>query len=392
MAEGKRIFLAHSSIDKELVRKLYKELKEQGLDPWLDEEDLIPGQLWTLEIPKAIRECDYFIACLSERAIQREGYLQKEFRMALDAYAEKPPGSIYLIPLKFDDCDVPAIQLPQMGIDLRHIQWLDYWKPNGMERLLKAVGKEISSDTSDPSVLVKSLGMEFVPISPGTFMMGSPESEEDRYKDEIQHEVTLTQGYYLQTTQVTQGQWQAVMGNNPSRFKNCGEDCPVENVSWKRVQAFIKKLNKRESRYHYRLPTEAEWEYAARAGTTTPFSFGNTLSTDQANYNGNYPYAGSPKGIYREKTTPVASFAPNAWGLYDMHGNVWEWCQDWYGDYPKGSVTDPQGPSSGDRRVLRGGGWVSSAGVCRSANRLRFTPGDRLDRIGFRLVAPLVSR
>ncbi len=379
MAEGKRIFLAHSSIDKELVRKLYKELKEQGLDPWLDEEDLIPGQLWTLEIPKAIRECDYFIACLSERAIQREGYLQKEFRMALDAYAEKPPGSIYLIPLKFDDCDVPAIQLPQMGIDLRHIQWLDYWKPNGMERLLKAVGKEISSDTSDPSVLVKSLGMEFVPISPGTFMMGSPESEEDRYKDEIQHEVTLTQGYYLQTTEVTQGQWQAVMGNNPSHFKNCGENCPVENISWEDVQAFIQKLNQQERDYQYRLPTEAEWEYAARASTTTPFSFGNTLSTDQANYDSN-------------RTTQVKSFPPNAWGLYDMHGNVWEWCQDWYGDYPSDSVTDPQGPPSGDHRVLRGGSWVSSARLCRSAVRLWGTPGDRHYRFGFRLVAPLVSR
>jgi formylglycine-generating enzyme required for sulfatase activity len=420
VAKGSRVFLAHSSIDKKLVRELYKKLKEQGLDPWLDEEDLIPGQLWTLEIPKAIRECEFVIACLSERAIQRQGYLHKEFRMALEAYAEKPPGSIYLIPLKFDDCDVPAIALPQLGIDLRHIQWVDYWKPNGMTRLLKAVGKESSSVTPDQSMLVDSLGMEFVPISPGTFIMGSPENEEDRWDDETQHKVTLTQGVYMGVTQVTVGQfrrfvkatgyrteaetdggayiwtgekWEKKAGrywDNPG-FDQTDEH-PVTCVSWNDVQDFIKKLNQRESQYNYRLPTEAEWEYAARAGTTTPFGFGETLDTDQANYDGNYPYAGGPRGIYRKKTTPVKNFSPNAWGLYDMHGNVWEWCQDWYGDYPSGSVTDPQGPQSGDDRVLRGGSWLNFARLCRSAYRNWRTPDDRRSANGFRLVAPLFSR
>ncbi len=238
-------------------------------------------------------------------------------------------------------------------------------------------------------VTIKSLNMTFVPISPGTFMMGSPESEPGRSEDEIPHDVTLTEGYYIQSTPITQGQWQAVMVYNPSHFKKCGENCPVENVSWEDVQVFIQILNQRDKSYQYRLPTEAEWEYAVRAGTTTPFSFGDTLSTDQANYDydGNYPYVDGPKEGFQVKITPVASFAPNAWGVYDMHGNVWEWCQDRYGDYPNGSVTDPKGPSSGDYRVLRGGCWLSASRLCRSASRLRFHPGYRDHYIGFRLVA-----
>jgi formylglycine-generating enzyme required for sulfatase activity len=140
--EGTKIFLAHAFEDKKSVRKLYVQLKEQGHQPWLDEEDLLPGQNWRIEIPKAIRECDFFIACLSEHAIQKQGYMHKEFRVALDVYAEKPPGSIYLIPLKFDDCEVPDIQLPQHGTNLRDIHWLDYWKPDGLARLLKVINKE----------------------------------------------------------------------------------------------------------------------------------------------------------------------------------------------------------------------------------------------------------
>ena len=120
----------------------------------------------------------------------------------------------------------------------------------------------------------------------------------------------------------------------------------------------------------YRLPTEAEWEYACRAGTTTPFHFGETISTDQANYNGNFTYGNGKKGVYRKKTTPVGSFPANAWGLYDMHGNVWQWCQDWYGDYPQKDVVDPQGPEKGEYRVLRGGSWSNDPRYCRSAYRL----------------------
>jgi len=229
-----------------------------------------------------------------------------------------------------------------------------------------------------------SLGMEFVYIEPSTFMMGSPPDEPKRDNDEKQHRVTLSQGFYMQTTEVTQQQWKAVMGNNPSHFKNC-DDCPVENVSWNDVQTFIQKLNQKEGTTKFRLPTEAEWEYAARAGTQTAFFSGDCLSTDKANFDGNYPMAGCSKGIYRNKTVSVGSFPANAWGLYDMHGNVWEWCHDLYGDYLATSVTDPTGPTSGLRRVGRGGGWSYVARHCRSAIRNGYGPGDSDNYLGFRL-------
>jgi formylglycine-generating enzyme required for sulfatase activity len=231
-------------------------------------------------------------------------------------------------------------------------------------------------------------GMTFVRIPSGSFMMGSPKNEPQREGDEVQHKVTLTQDYFMQTTEVTQGQWKAIMGNNPSDFKDCGDSCPVENVSWNDVQTFLKKLNRIDSGHTYRLPTEAEWEYAARAGTTTPFAFGNCLSTNDANYDGNYPLTGCSKGKYREKTIAVGSLRKNAWGLYDMHGNVWEWCQDWKGKYPTGSVTNPTGPATGSDRVVRGGSWYGSARACRSALRDGGGPGGAGSYLGFRLCAP----
>ena len=229
------------------------------------------------------------------------------------------------------------------------------------------------------------LGAAFVPILPGSFTMGSPSDEPGRYNDETQHRVTIGKPYYMQTTEVTQGQWKKVMGINPSHFKNCGDDCPVESVSWDDVQEFIRKLNSLEGTDRYRLPTEAEWEYAARAGTTTPFHTGRCLSTDEANYDGNYPLEGCPAGKYRQGPVKAGSFPPNGWGLHDMHGNVWEWVQDWRGDYPSGSVTDPAGPSSGSARVIRGGSWNDFARYCRSAFRNVIAPGIRDDVIGFRL-------
>ncbi|MCX5831706.1 MAG: SUMF1/EgtB/PvdO family nonheme iron enzyme [Deltaproteobacteria bacterium] len=231
-----------------------------------------------------------------------------------------------------------------------------------------------------------TLGATFALIPAGTFTMGSPAGEPGRYDNETQHQVTISRPFYLQTTEVTQGQWQQVMGNNPSYFKKCGADCPVEKVSWNDVQEFIRKLNSMEGTDKYRLPTEAQWEYAARAGTQTPFSTGVCLATGEANYNGNYPLEGCTKGEYRQKTMRGGSFAPNAWGLYDMHGNVLEWVHDWYGNYPSGSVTDPEGPSSGSGRVGRGGSWFYSARNIRSAYRDRDFPGYSYSFLGFRLL------
>ena len=231
-------------------------------------------------------------------------------------------------------------------------------------------------------------GMEFVWVPKGCFQMGSPASEANRDSDEKQHEVCLSNGYWLGKYEVTQGEWEKVMGNNPSHFKSCGDRCPVEKVSWDDVQRFIGKLDSKSGK-RFRLPTEAEWEYAARARTTTPFSFGKTIGTDQVNYDGNYPYGNGRKGEYREKTMTVGSLPGNAWGLHEMHGNVWEWVQDWYGDYPSNAVTDPTGARSGSLRVFRGGSWVIYAQFCRSANRYRNEPGFRRSDLGFRLARPL---
>lgn len=226
-----------------------------------------------------------------------------------------------------------------------------------------------------PEPFTNSIGMKFVWIAPGSFVMGSPKGEANRSDNETQHKVTLTRGFCMGLHLVTQEQWQAVMGNNPSKFGG-EKNLPVECVSWDDCQEFTKKLRDKDKQL-YRLPTEAEWEFCCRAGTTTPFFFGETISTDQVNYHGTFVYGNGTKGKYREKTTPTGSFPANAWGLQDMHGNLWQWCQDWYGDYPASDVVDPQGPENGEHRVLRGGSWVDFPWNCRSAFRIRFGPDYR---------------
>ena len=246
----------------------------------------------------------------------------------------------------------------------------------------------IATETTPPTgkSITNSLDMKFMLIPAGSFMMGSPPDEYERdYREEKPHKVMISKPFYLQTTEVTQGQWRRVMQYNPSAFKDCGENCPVQRVTWHDAQEFIGRLNMLEGTDKYRLPTEAEWEFACRAGTTTPFFTGLCISTDQANYNGNDPFRGCPKGKNRKSTVRVAKFPPNGWGLYDMHGNVWEWCQDWYGEYSAYNVTDPKGPSSGTYRVLRGGSWLSRAGYSRSACRMGHYPSTREDHIGFRV-------
>ncbi|MFD2113782.1 SUMF1/EgtB/PvdO family nonheme iron enzyme [Thiorhodococcus fuscus] len=220
-------------------------------------------------------------------------------------------------------------------------------------------------------------------IPAGRFLMGSPSSEPERDDDETQHEVTLTDGFWLGETAVHQALWRAVMGDNPSRFK--GDDLPVEQVSWDDCQRFIAKLASMVTGLEPALPIEAQWEYACCAGTRTAFSFGDALDTELANYDGNSPYNDGPKGEYRQRTLPVRSFAPNSWGLYQMHGNVYEWCADCYGAYPAGPVSDPTGPADGSSRVLRGGSWKGYGRILRSAYRDRNAPGLRGDFIGLRL-------
>jgi formylglycine-generating enzyme required for sulfatase activity len=228
-------------------------------------------------------------------------------------------------------------------------------------------------------------GMTFVYIPPGRFKMGSPESESGRYDNEPQHQVTLSAGFYIQTTEVTQGQWSAIMGDNPSFFSGCGDDCPVEQVSWDDTQQFIWRLNQLEGANRYRLPTEAEWEYACRGGSISAFASGQISSLDCEN-DTKLAEVGWFCGNSAKTIHPVAQKKANAWGLYDMHGNVSELCRDWYGEYPPDQITDPKGPSSGIDRAVRGGGWDSKARHCRSACRGAVSSGQKINDVGFRLV------
>jgi len=258
----------------------------------------------------------------------------------------------------------------------------------------------------------------FVRIQGGTFTMGSPKKEPGRRDEEVQHKVTVS-SFYMGRTEVTQKEYQEIIGTNPSYFK--GDNLPVEQVSWYDAIEYCNMRSRKEGltpaytidknrsdpnnkrdyddlkwtvtwnrgANGYRLPTEAEWEYACRAGTKTPFNTGNSITTDQANYDGSWTfrYSNYAEGEYRKKTTPVGSFAPNAWGLYDMHGNVYEWCWDWCEDYASGLQTDPAGADSGIGRVHRGGSWIHPAEFVRSASReISGIPKSRNFCVGFRLV------
>jgi len=251
--------------------------------------------------------------------------------------------------------------------------------------LKPSAGKSLPGDQAEKTIS-NSIGMEFVYIAPGSFPRGSPADEPGREIDEQQQLVTLSNGYYMQTTEVTQGQWKAVMGGPPLHLIKCHDRCPVERISWNDAQEFIHKLNKLEGADLYRLPTEAEWEYAARAGSKSAFANGeitDLLCGYDAILNEIGWYCGNSPAYPHH---PVAQKNPNAWGLYDMHGSVWEWCIDWYDSYPSGAVADPGGPLDGTERVLRGGGLADNASSCRSANRFSLRPDIIFDYIGFRLV------
>ena len=249
-------------------------------------------------------------------------------------------------------------------------------------------------------------------IPAGTFQMGSREHEEGREGDETQHQVTLTKAFYLGVHEVTQGEYERVIGANPSWFSKAGggshdvkgevaDRFPVETVSWFDAVEFCNKLSQKDNlpEYYridgtsvtviggsgYRLPTEAEWEYACRAGTISPFSFGDTLNGNEANVNGNDPYGTTTKGTNLQRTTAVGAYSGNVFGLHDMHGNMYEWCGDWYGTYFPGKEADPIGPTLGEHRVLRGGSWSGLATGARSAFRGYCTPVLRSRFNGFRV-------
>jgi formylglycine-generating enzyme required for sulfatase activity len=252
--------------------------------------------------------------------------------------------------------------------------------------IIKLVRAKLDVTIPDIKLTLMPIKLTLMPIKPGTFMMGSDSGDRN---EKPARKVMLTKTFWMGKTEVTQSQYEAIMGKNPSKFQ--GANNPVELVSWTEAVEFCKKLTQREHKVgrlpatqEYRLPTEAEWEYCCRAGTTTKYSFGDDESKI------------SEHAWHREnsssKTHPAAEKKPNDWGLYDMHGNVYEWCQDWFGNYPSGAQVDPTGPASGSYRVDRGGSWGSSARFCRSAFRGRSTPSRRYNGLGFRLVRAQVAK
>ena len=282
------------------------------------------------------------------------------------------------------------------------VRVLDAGQHNSEPRETTTTDKETTNQS--PKTVINSIGMKLVRIPADSFMMGSRQEDPDHRADELpRHLVRVTRPFYIGAYEVTQAEFEQVMGvrksffrpDGPGKDKVAGRDTsnfPAEQVTWHEATEFCRRLSvspaEKEAGRTYRLPTEAEWEYACRAGTTTLFSFGDSLASTQANFNGIYPFGDAPQGPFRSRTMRVGSFHPNGFGLYDMHGNVWEWCFDRYGlDFYESTPTDdPQGPAAGSRRVIRGGDWYSDGRDCRSAFRYADVPGGTFYALGMRVV------
>jgi formylglycine-generating enzyme required for sulfatase activity len=388
-----RIFLCHASEDKAQVREVYHRLRAiDGFEPWLDEEDLLPSQEWDYEIKRALKSSDFILIFLSRNSVAKRGYVQREMKLALDAWQELPEGTIHTIPVRIDDCDAPE--------SFRRYHWANLFEPNGFDRLVRVIRVELDkrqapTPTSRPSNLqdspsislseasattdnpldptfTNSIGMEFVLIPAGTFTMGSPEGDTQASDDEKPaHHVTIGQPFYLAKYPVTRAQWEAVVNNNP-RYRKERWNRPVASVSWDEAQSFLDKLNERELGKDYRLPTEAQWEYACRAGTWTPWYHPDINAI--ALYSKNF-----------DPLLPVGQKLPNAWGLYDMLGHVREWCHDGKRLYTADTTVDPIGPTdAGAHRIIRGGSWHDTASRVRAAYRNWVHPNIRHSYLGFR--------
>ena len=317
-------------------------------------------------------------------------------------WIEATTGRVLKSELLVDDITVHASVTARYQVDQEHDLAVpvdmkeDYKLPNGYRvtgvatyRRFRRFEVRVADEIATPPRTITDAvtGMTLVEVPQGRLSMGSPSSEAGRGDDESLHEVTISRPFLLARFEVTQEQWRTVMLSSPSQFAGCASTCPVERVSYDDVQQFLDGLNARASGAHYRLPTEAEWEYACRAGSTTPFATGGNITTSQANYNGSHPYRSFPSGVFREQPTPVGSFDVNVWGLGDMHGNIREWTSDWYAPYPRGAGRDPRGPLSGTNRVVRGGSWLSGASSARCATRESRAPADRDGTTGFRVAA-----
>ncbi|MGB3460215.1 MAG: SUMF1/EgtB/PvdO family nonheme iron enzyme [Halobacteriota archaeon] len=380
------IFISYSSEDRDKAKDIAEALKQQGFSVWWD-RSILPGKTFDTVIEVALDAANCVIVLWSKTAVSSDW-------VKTEASEGKKKG--ILIPVLIDDVKIPLAFRLMQAADLR--DWKGKLHHPGFDNILKAVagilgrppvvqpGQKTNEvrDIAKKNILIEepekiakqgnSIGMKFSLIPAGKFYMGSEEFDDEKPV----HKEKVNNPFYLGTYPVTQAEWKAVMGDKPSAFK--GDNRPVEQVSWDDVQGFIKKLNEKEGTDKYRLPSEAEWEYACRAGTTTRYSFGDDESEldDYAWYDKNSD----------TETHPVGHKKPNPWGLYDMHGNVWEWVQDeWHNSYD-GAPTDGSAWENGDGadRVIRGGGWDGSAGDCRSAIRDRLDLRDRDYALGFRLL------
>ena len=381
------IFISYSSKDRGKAKDVAEALKQQGFSVWWD-RSIPPGKTFDAVIEEALDAANCVIVLWSRTSVSSKW-------VKIEASEGKQRG--ILIPVLIErDVKIPLEFRRMQAADLR--DWEGKLPHPGFDMLLKAIAdilgrpvqpsqktievravktEKVHISIEEPEKLAKqgnSIGMKFTLISAGEFYMGSEESNSEKPV----HKVKINNPFYLGTYLVTQREWKAVMGDNPSYFK--GDNLSVEQVSWGKVQEFIKKLNEKEGTDKYRLPSEAEWEYACRAGTTTRYSFG-----DDESKLGDYGWYDDNSD---DKTHPVGQKDPNLWGLYGVHGNVWEWVQDEWHDNYEGAPTDGSAWESGDGadRVIRGGCWGDSARDCRSANRDRVDPRDRGGDLGFRLL------
>ena len=426
------VFLCHNSQDKPAVIEIANQLKANNINPWLDKWHLRPGSSWQDLLEDQINEIRTAAVFVGNSGLGP--WQNEEIKAFIRAFVNrKCPVIPVLLP--------NAPQKPQIPLFLEGLMWVDFrqrdpeplgqliWGITGikpdlppliLEKLpaeknkspyqLKTFqfqtaqinnnGTEINRISKTAEYFAQDLGngvnLEMVAIPGGTFIMGSPENEEGYHSSQSpQHQVTVPP-FFMGKYPVTQQQWRVVaalpkvnidLKSDPSRFK--GDNLPVERVSWNDAQEFCARLSQMANKT-YRLPTEAEWEYACRGGTTTPFYCGETISTDLANYDGNYTYGQGQKGEYREKTTEVGKFPANPFGLYDMCGNVWEWCEDgWHENYINAPIDGSAWTSLGSKPVLRGGSWFNGPLFCRSASRYYYG-WDVRDyiylNIGFRVV------
>lgn len=405
-----RVFISHAHTDRSSVQKrLVDPLRAQDIDVWYAPENLEPGTDWEDAIRAGLESSDWFLVVLTPEAVASR-WVRAEVQWAMD----ERPGR--LIPILLTDCPWQDTHLL-----IRQLQYLDFREPalEEIRRLLAfwdldsdAAKEAVPSatgpiDATAPSVdetFVNAIGIKMLPIPAGQFLMGSPPAELRRASEEYLHEVVITRSFWISAHPVTQAEYESLVNERPSAFSIGGRESakvegldtahfPVEGVSWDDAAEFCARLSASPQELargiEYRLPTEAEWEYTCRAGSSSPFSFGPGLAGEHANCDGREPYGIPTRGTFVGRPTQVGPYAPNGFGIFDMHGNVWEWCQDWYSvnAYSRSQKRNPRGPSGGTCRVVRGGAWSVPARLCRSACREWYSPSRRLSSLGFRIAA-----